>query len=251
MGFDVAGVPAARWNPVAHADAEDGDASFVLWMVAGVFGLVLAFIGIVFWLIGRGGRAATDSTTRKTDPRIRPPPDPAEVAALLTRTDAAAATQLVAIEHALRLGEHADLRSQLDHATRIEQTLRALLAQAATGDPHTFRKAGRMIADLEESANRATRLAEGGFRCRGVRSAGRKGGLLLLRASARQRRVPPSGGGQARRRTHRSPRLPGLCAGGEKEAKRPQSWLRLTASPTGARRWASDPTQHGTGRSAT
>lgn len=233
MGFDVAGVPGGAVDPVAHADAEDGDASFVLWMVAGVFGLVLAFIGIVFWLIGRSGRAATTaSATRKTDPRAGPPPDPAEVAALLTRTDAAA-TRLVAVEHALRLGEHADLRSQLDHATRIEQTLRALLAQAATGDPHTFRKAGRMIADLEESANRATRLAEGSFGAEAFAAPGEKAGCYFCArplANAEFRRPVAVKRGDARTEVLACPD----CAQAAKEGEAPA----VLASADGKSHWS-------------
>jgi hypothetical protein len=161
MGFGAADNTAGNAQAVPQAVPDDGDASFVLWMVAGVFGVVIAFIGMVFWLIRRGGSAASPATG-KADVRSAPPPGKAEVAALRNRTDTAAA-QLVGVEHALRLGEHADLRNQLDHATRIESALREQLAQAAAGDGHAFRKAGRAIVDLEDSTQRATALAKSAF----------------------------------------------------------------------------------------
>jgi hypothetical protein len=88
-----------------------------------------------------------------------PPPDAAAVAAIARRLDAAA-QQLVLVEHALRFGEHADLRSRLDHATQLEQDLRARLAAAREGDVTEFRTAGWAIGKLEESSRGAADLAQ-------------------------------------------------------------------------------------------
>ena len=68
-------------------------------------------------------------------------------------------SRLVQVEHALRLGENADLRSRLDHATRQEATVRACLDAALRGDPHALRKAGRTMVELESDTQSAVDLA--------------------------------------------------------------------------------------------
>lgn len=146
------------------ADSDDEQAATVLWLVAGIFALVIAFIGGVFCLIRRAGKAGSDpiaqAKARKAGKAVhQSPPDVAAIHALKRRLDAAA-LQLVRVEHSLRLGENADLRSLLDHASRAESALRAHLDAALDGNTDAFRRAGKTVADLESASQRALALAK-------------------------------------------------------------------------------------------
>jgi hypothetical protein len=113
------------------------------------FGIIAGSAGLI-WLFVRA--------RRRKSPVVPPGPGASEVTAVRSQVDATAA-QLVQVEHALRLGEHADLRSQLDHASRIEQSMRKQLHLAAEGDAKALRKAKGTLGELELSATRAGELA--------------------------------------------------------------------------------------------
>ena len=152
----------ASLGPEVVPISDDEALSLVLWLVGGTFALVIGFIALVFWLVRRGGSAVANAVSAKAPKRSGPAPSAAEIGALHGRLDAAS-SQLVQVEHALRHGEHADLRSRLDHATRIEQAIRSQLDDAAAGDSHAFRKADRAIGELEESTGHAKQLATVAF----------------------------------------------------------------------------------------
>jgi tetratricopeptide (TPR) repeat protein len=83
--------------------------------------------GIWWWLrVGRSKPADAQHSTGQ-------PPSATLIAGVTRRMDQVA-SQLVQVEHALRLGEHADLRSQLDHATGLERLLRRKIELLARGD---------------------------------------------------------------------------------------------------------------------
>lgn len=71
----------------------------------------------------------------------------------------AVGAQLIPIEHAMRLGENADLRSLLEHATLLEAAARQELEKAKQGNTSSLRKAQQHIAEAGSSARQATELA--------------------------------------------------------------------------------------------
>ncbi len=155
MGFDPAVgaetvMPSRQANRNPSAEETD-DSSLGYLLVVGIF----AGLASIVWVIVRVFRSGSGtSKLRARDVQTRS----GEVTAVNRQLDKAAA-QLVQIEHALRLGEHADLRSQLDHATRLEQSIRKQLHLAAAGDAKALRKAKGSLVELERSATRAGELA--------------------------------------------------------------------------------------------
>lgn len=168
MGFDPATGAAkpARSGTVVRS----GYASFINWVFAGLAVFAVGFVALVVSQARKSRRAIAAA---KQSSRNEPPPDAAAVAAIRSRLDAAA-QRLVRVEHALRFGEHADLRSQLDHATQLEQGIRGHLAAAQARDAKAFRKASRAIAELEDSASRAAALAKQAFGAPAFASPGEK-----------------------------------------------------------------------------
>lgn len=67
--------------------------------------------------------------------------------------------QLIPVEHAMRLGEHADLRSLLEHATLLEAAARQALEEAEQGDAAALRKAQQHITEAGSNATQASELA--------------------------------------------------------------------------------------------
>lgn len=154
MGFEPA--TGAAMPARSHASSHSGNAGFINWMFVG---LAVFLVGFAWFVVKRVRQGWSYYSAAKAASGKEPPPDAAEVAAIGHRLDTAA-QQLVLVEHALRFTEHADLRSQLDHATQLEQDLYERLASARTGDASAFRKAGRTMAELEDSASRAADLAK-------------------------------------------------------------------------------------------
>ena len=162
-GTSAAGSLSAAGSPTE----EPIDESTVLWIVGGIFALVISFIGGVVWLIRRMGRHSTTAPdtlpnrskrqNQKNTPPLEPP-DPAAIHALNARLGKVS-HQLIDLEHAMRLGEHPDLRSLLNHATQTESALRNHLEAALDGDGHAFRKANRALPDLESTTEKAVKLA--------------------------------------------------------------------------------------------
>lgn len=153
MGFEPAA--GAAMPARSHASSNPGNEGFINWMFAGLAVFVVGFA----WFIVKQVRRSLPPFALARAPYVKePPPDAAEVARISHRLDTAA-HQLVLVEHSLRFTEHADLRSQLDHATQLEEDLRRRLAAARAGDTTEFRTAGWAIEQLEESARSATDLA--------------------------------------------------------------------------------------------
>jgi hypothetical protein len=150
MGFEPA--TGAAMPARSHASSNPGNEGFINWMFVG---LAVFFVGLAWTVVRRIQRYFT---LVRASAIKEPPPDAAEVARISHRLDTAA-HQLVLVEHSLRFTEHADLRSQLDHATQLEEDLRRRLAAARAGDTTEFRTAGWAIEKLEESARSATDLA--------------------------------------------------------------------------------------------
>jgi tetratricopeptide (TPR) repeat protein len=151
MGFDpAAGTETAMPSQLANRSASDGEADDSTLGSLMFFGIFAGLAGLIIWLSVRA--------RRRKSPVVQPGPVTGEVSTVSRQVDSAAA-KLVQVEHALRLGEHADLRSQLDHATRIEQSVRRQLQLAAEGDVNALRKAKGTLGELERSAARAGELA--------------------------------------------------------------------------------------------
>lgn len=155
MGFDPAAGPEtalpsrqANRNPSAESTDDSAPGSVL------AVGIFVGLAGIV-WVLVRAFRSDTGTTKLQT-PQVQTAPH--DVSTVSRQVDIAAA-KLVQVEHALRLGEHADLRSQLDHASRIENSLRKQLQLAAAGDAKALRKAQGALGELEHSAMRASELA--------------------------------------------------------------------------------------------
>jgi TolA-binding protein len=150
MGFDPAAsaetaIPSLQANrSTSDGESDDSPSGSLL-----AFGIIAGSAGLI-WLFVRARRSKSAVA--------QPGPGTSEVTAVSRPVDIAAA-QLVQVEHALRLGEHADLRSQLDHASRIEQSMRKQLQLAAGGDAKALRKAQGALGELERSATRAGELA--------------------------------------------------------------------------------------------
>ena len=71
----------------------------------------------------------------------------------------AIADQLTLLEHAMRLGEHADLRSLLEHATLLEAAARQGLEKAEQGNASALAKAQQHITEAGSNAWQASELA--------------------------------------------------------------------------------------------
>ncbi|NJD35987.1 MAG: tetratricopeptide repeat protein [Betaproteobacteria bacterium] len=168
MGFEPA--TGAAMPARSHASSHPDNASFINWMLAG---LSVFVVGFAWFVVKRVRQGWSYNSAAKAASGNEPPPDAAEVAAIGHRL-ARAAQQLVQVEHALRFTEHADLRSQLDHATQLEQDLHERLAAARTGDASAFRKAGRAIAELVDSASRAADLSKQVFGSAALAAGGQR-----------------------------------------------------------------------------
>ncbi len=145
-------------------------------------GLMFALVASLLVLVAIFAFAARDmnrhffSTNREAEAPAHTrelPPDAAEVAAIGRRLDVAA-RQLVLVEHSLRFTEHADLRSQLDHATQLEQDVRTRLAAAREGDATEFRTADWAMGKLEETARGASDLARKVFGAAALAAGGER-----------------------------------------------------------------------------
>jgi len=101
--------------------------------------LFMVGVGLFAFLRGRSSQAAPAATPLR--------------AALEGRLKEVAA-QLAQVEHALRLGEHPDLRNQLEYATRAEATARRKLAQTVSNDKKAMQKT---LQSLDEASNAATK----------------------------------------------------------------------------------------------
>jgi hypothetical protein len=73
------------------------------------------------------------------------------------------ASQLEQVEHALRLGEHPDLRSQLDHATHLERSAQKQIDLMRQGNAKALRRIDVALEELERSAGRAQEIAVASF----------------------------------------------------------------------------------------
>lgn len=106
--------------------------------------LLVAVIGLFAYLRGRSSQAAPTATPLR--------------AALEGRLKGVAA-QLAQVEHALRLGEHPDLRNQLEYATRAEATARHKLTIVVTNDKKSMQKLTQSLDEASNAATKAVALA--------------------------------------------------------------------------------------------
>lgn len=112
----------------------------------------LAGAGACLWLLVRRVRAKRGSSTAKVSPNA------ALIAKATTRLQAVA-NQLIQVEHALRLGEHPDVRSQLEHATGLERSVQKQIELMRQGNEKALRRIDLALGELERSAGRAKNLA--------------------------------------------------------------------------------------------
>jgi tetratricopeptide (TPR) repeat protein len=138
------------FHPTGSAVAGDSGFGFIESFA------VLAGAGGCLWLLVRGVRA------KRGDTAVLASPNAALVAKATTRLDKVAG-QLVQVEHAMRLGEHPDLRSQLDHATQLERSAQKQIDLMRQGDAKALRRIDLALEELERSAGRAQDIAVASF----------------------------------------------------------------------------------------
>ena len=117
---------------------------------------VLAGAGGCIWLLVRRVRTKRGGTAVLASPN----------AALIAKARARmgqVASQLEQVEHALRLGEHPDLRSQLDHATHLERSAQKQIDLMHQGNAKALRRIDVALEELERSAGRAHEIAVASF----------------------------------------------------------------------------------------
>jgi len=137
--------PARADNPEPHPLPVEEE-TFIPWEGLAIGGgfLLVAVIGLIAFLRGRSSQAAPTATPLR--------------AALEGRLRGVAA-QLAQVEHALRLGEHPDLRNQLEYATRAEATARHKLTIAVTNDKKSMQKLTQSLDEASNAAAKAVALA--------------------------------------------------------------------------------------------
>lgn len=114
----------------------------------------LAGAGGCLWLIVRVLRARRGGAAAKVSPN----------AELITKSSTrlqAVANQLIQVEHSLRLGEHPDVRSQLEHATGLERSVQKQIELMRQGNAKALRRIDLALGELERSAGRAKNIAAG------------------------------------------------------------------------------------------
>ncbi|MBK9441698.1 MAG: tetratricopeptide repeat protein [Comamonadaceae bacterium] len=169
MGFHPSTSAAAlQQNPpvVQNSDTQESDGTEIgffqtLAVLAGVVGGIFLLVRVV-----RSKRADPHHSSKGTT-------NSALIPRATARMDQVAA-QLVQVEHALRLGEHADLRSQLEHATGLERTVRQKIERLAGGDAKSLRKVETALGDLERSVTRAREIAVAAFGARAFAGQGER-----------------------------------------------------------------------------
>ncbi len=114
----------------------------------------LAGAGGCLWLIVRVLRARRGGSTAKVSPNT-------ELIAKATTRLQAVANQLIQVEHSLRLGEHPDVRSQLEHATGLERSVQKQIELMRQGNEKALRRIDLALGELERSAGRAKNIAAG------------------------------------------------------------------------------------------
>ena len=155
MGFHRSTTAAAGLqNPQDSNQRESDDTGFGFFQT---FAVLTGLTGGI-WLLVRVVRSKRANVPHS----VGVSPSAALIAAATARMDQVAA-QLVQIEHALRLGEHADLRSQLDHATGLERSVRRKIQLLARGDAKSLPKTEAALDDLERSVTRAREIAVAAF----------------------------------------------------------------------------------------
>lgn len=126
---------------------EDYTAAIVFFVMIGLF------VGISIFVLRRTLFAAKPGA-KNSVVQI----DHQAIAAASEKLQAVSA-QLISIEHAMRLGEHTDLRSLLEHATLLEAAARQDIEKAKQGNTSALRKAQQHITEAGSNAKQATELA--------------------------------------------------------------------------------------------
>jgi len=119
------------------------------------FGLPIFIIAAIVIVVRR--------LTRKPSDQAQPKPsagkfDPQQLAAEESKL-ADVAIRLTRVEHAMRLGEHPDLRNLLEHATRNEQAAWKALSKVRNGDRAAFGQLQRTASEAAAASQRAVDLA--------------------------------------------------------------------------------------------
>ncbi|OQA32907.1 MAG: Tetratricopeptide repeat protein [Betaproteobacteria bacterium ADurb.Bin341] len=135
-------------------DDEDDIISLLIGLFC-CFGLPIFIIAGIIIVVRR--------LTRKPGDQAQPKPsagkfDPQQLAAEESKL-ADAAIRLTRVEHAMRLGEHPDLRNLLEHATRNEQAAWKALSKVRNGDRAAFGQLQRMASEAAAASQRAVDLA--------------------------------------------------------------------------------------------
>ncbi len=132
----------------APVDVEENHTGLIIFFV-----MAALMVGMVIFVVRRVLRAAKSGAK---SPAVQI--DQQGIATAHGQLQAVS-EQLVPIEHAMRLGEHADLRSLLEHATLLEASARQGLEMARQGNASALRMARQQIAEASSNAGQATELA--------------------------------------------------------------------------------------------
>lgn len=169
MGFDPGAAPDAQprsLNSVQGPDGQTPDGAVVNLEEGTVeeeedYSGLIAFIVMTTLLVG-----ASIFVLRRTLASAKPGGGKASVVnidhqAIATAREKlqAIGEQLISVEHAMRLGEHADLRSLLEHATLLEAAARQELEKAKQGNASALAKAQQHITEAGSNAKQAHELA--------------------------------------------------------------------------------------------
>lgn len=156
-------------EPVAHEEPEKG----------GIFGTVLGLLcclGLPLLLIA-GIVLVVRRLMKKPDAQDAAI-DPQQLVSAEARLDEVA-TRLTRVEHALRLGEHPDLRNLLEHASRNEQAAWKALEQVRSGQTSAFNQLQRTASEAAAASQRAVELAQQVYGDQAFAGAGERVGCFF------------------------------------------------------------------------
>lgn len=221
MGISAGGGPSRL-----AGKQEKGGADAGRWIGGGL--ALVVIVGVVRYL---RRRKATARAARV------PGPDMAQVGALEDRLVKLGA-RLVALEHAMRLGEDADLRALLERATDLEHTALISVAAARRGDGRAFQQGAQQLDEAEALAMQARQRAVTLHGEAALSGKGERVGCYFCArplANADYRRSVPLSAGGGSAEVLACP----VCAGAVVHGQMPQ--VRGSGEASGFRHWSEDP----------
>lgn len=138
------------------------------------FGLPILIIVAIVMVVRRLMRKPGDQPNQPGQAGV----DPQQLADAESKL-ADVAVKLTRVEHAMRLGEHADLRNLLEHATKNEQAAWTALQKVRNGDRSSFNQLQRTAGEAAAAAQRAVDLASQLYGDRAFAGPGERSGCFF------------------------------------------------------------------------